>query len=134
MRILVCKNYEEMSKKAAQMILSQITLKPNAVLGLATGSTPVGMYKNLVDMYNNGIIDFSEVTTFNLDEYCDLPREHPESYYSFMHTNLFNHIDIKEENVNIRRFAEISPYCIKKTFSRLAKERYFRIYCYAVFH
>ena len=66
MRILVCKNYEEMSKKAAQMILSQITLKPNAVLGLATGSTPVGMYKNLVDMYNHGIIDFSEVTTFKV--------------------------------------------------------------------
>ena len=58
MRILVCKNYEEMSKKAAQMILSQVTLKPNSVLGLATGSTPIGMYKNLVEMYNNQVIDF----------------------------------------------------------------------------
>ena len=72
MRILVCKNYEDMSKKAAQMILSQVTLKPNSVLGLATGSTPMGMYKELVNMYKNSLIDFSEVTTFNLDEYLSL--------------------------------------------------------------
>lgn len=101
MRILVCKNYEEMSKKAAQMILSQITLKPNSVLGLATGSTPIGMYKNLVDMYNHGIIDFSEVTTFNLDEYYQLPRTNNQSYYYFMHDNLFNHINVRPQNVNI---------------------------------
>lgn len=101
MRILVCKNYEEMSKKAAQMILSQITLKPNSVLGLATGSTPIGMYKNLVDMYNHGIIDFSEVTTFNLDEYYQLPRTNDQSYYYFMHDNLFNHINVRPQNVNI---------------------------------
>lgn len=101
MRILVCKNYEEMSKKAAQMILSQITLKPNAVLGLATGSTPIGMYKNLVDMYNHGIIDFSEVTTFNLDEYYQLPRTNDQSYYYFMHENLFNHINIRPQNIHI---------------------------------
>lgn len=101
MRILVCKNYEEMSKKAAQMILSQITLKPNSVLGLATGSTPIGMYKNLVDMYNHGIVDFSEVTTFNLDEYYQLPITNDQSYYYFMHDNLFNHINVRPQNVNI---------------------------------
>ncbi|MGL4796609.1 MAG: glucosamine-6-phosphate deaminase [Paraclostridium sp.] len=101
MRILVCKNYEEMSKKAAQMILSQITLKPNSVLGLATGSTPIGMYKNLVDMYSHGIIDFSEVTTFNLDEYYQLPRTNDQSYYYFMHDNLFNHINVRPQNVHI---------------------------------
>lgn len=101
MRILVCKNYEEMSKKAAQMILSQITLKPNSVLGLATGSTPIGMYKNLVDMYNQGIIDFSEVTTFNLDEYYQLPRTNDQSYYYFMNDNLFNHINVRPQNVHI---------------------------------
>ena len=80
MRILVCKNYDEMSKKAAQMILSQVTLKPNSVLGLATGSTPIGMYNELVKMYNDKLIDFSEVSTFNLDEYYNLPKSSDQSY------------------------------------------------------
>ena len=75
MRIIVCENYEEVSKKAAQMILSQVTLKPNSVLGLATGSTPIGMYENLVSLNKKGDIDFSEVRTFNLDEYYKLPTE-----------------------------------------------------------
>lgn len=101
MRILVCKNYDEMSKKAAQMILSQVTLKPNSVLGLATGSTPVGMYKELVSMYNGNLIDFSEVKTFNLDEYYNLPKSNDQSYDYFMRDNLFNYINIKEENINI---------------------------------
>lgn len=101
MRILVCNNYEEMSKKAAQMIQSQITLKPNSILGLATGSTPVGMYKDLVKLYNSGIIDFSEVVTFNLDEYYNLPRSNDQSYYYFMKENLFNHVNIEEENIHI---------------------------------
>ncbi|WP_373600772.1 glucosamine-6-phosphate deaminase [Paraclostridium bifermentans] len=101
MRILVCKNYDEMSKKAAQIIASQVTLKPDSVLGLATGSTPIGMYKNLVKMYNDNELDFSDIKTFNLDEYYQLPRDNDQSYYYFMHENLFNHINIKEENVNI---------------------------------
>ncbi len=101
MRILVCKNYDEMSKKAAQIIASQVTLKPDSVLGLATGSTPIGMYKNLVKMYNDNELDFSDVKTFNLDEYYQLPRDNDQSYYYFMHENLFNHINIKEENINI---------------------------------
>lgn len=101
MRILVCKNYEDMSKKAAQMILSQVTLKPNSVLGLATGSTPMGMYKELVNMYKNSLIDFSEVTTFNLDEYYKLPITNSQSYHYFMHENLFNHINIKKDNIHI---------------------------------
>lgn len=101
MRILVCKNYDEMSKKAAQIIASQVTLKPDSVLGLATGSTPIGMYKNLVKMYNDNELDFSDVKTFNLDEYYQLPRDNDQSYYYFMHENLFDHINIKEENVNI---------------------------------
>lgn len=101
MRILVCKNYDEMSKKAAQIIASQVTLKPDSVLGLATGSTPIGMYKNLVRMYNDNELDFSDVKTFNLDEYYQLPRDNDQSYYYFMHENLFNHINIKEENINI---------------------------------
>lgn len=101
MRILVCKNYDEMSKKAAQMILSQVTLKPNSVLGLATGSTPVGMYKQLVKMYNDKQIDFSEISTFNLDEYYNLPKENNQSYDYFMKENLFNYINIPKENINI---------------------------------
>ena len=101
MRILVCKNYDEMSKKAAQIISSQVVLKSDSILGLATGSTPIGMYKNLVDMYNKGEIDFSEVKTFNLDEYYQLPKDNIQSYYYFMHENLFNHINIKKENINI---------------------------------
>lgn len=101
MRILVCENYDEMSKKAAQMLLSQVTLKPNSVLGLATGSTPIGMYKNLVQMYKDGVIDFSDVITFNLDEYYSLPRYNEQSYYYFMYDNLFNHININHQNIHI---------------------------------
>ena len=101
MRIIVCENYEEVSKKAAQMILSQVTLKPNSVLGLATGSTPIGMYENLVRLNKKGEIDFSEVRTFNLDEYYNLPKNNDQSYHYFMHKNLFDHINIKPENVHI---------------------------------
>jgi glucosamine-6-phosphate deaminase len=101
MKILVCKNYEEMSKRAAQIISSQVILKSDSILGLATGSTPIGMYKNLVEMYNKGEIDFCDVKTFNLDEYYQLPRDNDQSYYYFMHKNLFDHINIKEENINI---------------------------------
>ncbi|MCI6668013.1 glucosamine-6-phosphate deaminase [Romboutsia timonensis] len=101
MRIIVCENYEEVSKKAAQMILSQVTLKPNSVLGLATGSTPIGMYENLVKLNQKGEIDFSEVRTFNLDEYYNLPKNNDQSYHYFMHKHLFDHINIKPENVHI---------------------------------
>ncbi|MEG2246377.1 MAG: glucosamine-6-phosphate deaminase [Peptostreptococcaceae bacterium] len=101
MRILVCKNYDEMSKRAAQMLASQVILKSDSILGLATGSTPIGMYKNLVNMYKNGELDFSDVKTFNLDEYYKLPRDNNQSYYCFMHENLFNYINVKEENINI---------------------------------
>ena len=101
MRIIVCENYEEVSKKAAQMILSQVTLKPNSVLGLATGSTPIGMYENLVKLNKNGDIDFSEVRTFNLDEYYNLPKESDQSYHYFMYQNLFNHININPDNIHI---------------------------------
>ena len=93
MRIIVCENYQSLSKKAAQIIGSQMILKPNSVLGLATGSTPIGMYKNLIKMYEEGLIDFSKITTFNLDEYYNLPAENNQSYHYFMYDNLFNHIN-----------------------------------------
>ena len=89
MRIIVCENYEEVSKKAAQMILSQVTLKPNSVLGLATGSTPIGMYENLVSLNKKGDIDFK------------LPKENDQSYHYFMYKNLFDHININPENIHI---------------------------------
>jgi len=101
MRIIRTKNYDEMSRKAAAIISAQVLMKPDCVLGLATGGTPVGTYKNIVEWYNNGDLDFSEVTSVNLDEYRGLPREHQESYWSFMHRNLFDHVNIKPENINL---------------------------------
>ena len=101
MRIIRTKNYDEMSRKAAAIIAAQVIHKPNCVLGLATGGTPVGTYKNLVEWYKSGDLDFSEVTTVNLDEYRGLPREHRESYWSFMHRNLFDHVNIPQDRINL---------------------------------
>ncbi|MCY6485741.1 glucosamine-6-phosphate deaminase [Clostridium aestuarii] len=101
MRIIVTENYQEMSIKAAKVIASQITLKPDSILGLATGSTPVGMYKELINMYKNRELDFSTVKTFNLDEYYGLSEENDQSYHNFMRENLFVHINVKKENINI---------------------------------
>lgn len=101
MRVIVANDYEEMSKKAANIIASQIILKPNSILGLATGSTPIDTYRELIALYKNGIIDFSEVTSFNLDEYFELPKDNSQSYDYFMRTNLFNHINIDDDRVNI---------------------------------
>ena len=101
MRIIRTKNYDEMSRKAAAIIAAQVIHKPDCVLGLATGGTPVGTYKNLVEWYKSGDLDFSEVTTVNLDEYRGLPREHRESYWSFMHRNLFDHVNIPADRINL---------------------------------
>lgn len=94
MRIIITKNYEDMSQKAANIISAQIITKPNCVLGLATGSTPIGTYKVLVDRYNNGDLDFSTVSTVNLDEYRGLTHDNDQSYYYFMMNNLFKHVNI----------------------------------------
>ena len=101
MKIIRAKDYYDMSRKAANIISAQVIMKPNCVLGLATGGTPVGTYKQLVEWYNKGDIDFSEVTTVNLDEYRGLPKEHHESYWSFMHRNLFDHVNIRPEAINL---------------------------------
>ena len=101
MQIYRAKDYEDMSKKAANIIASQVVLKPDCVLGLATGSTPIGAYKNLVEKYEQGDLDFSQVTTVNLDEYKGLPRENDQSYYYFMHVNLFDHVNVKPENTHL---------------------------------
>ena len=100
MEIKVFENAEEIAVAAAELYKELLTEKPDAVLGLATGATPVPTYEKIIEMYNNGEISFKDVTTFNLDEYCDLDKNDKNSYYTFMHENLFNSVDIKEENVN----------------------------------
>lgn len=101
MRIILADNNEAMSKKAAAIVSSQIILKPDCVLGLATGDTPLGMYRELIKMYENKEVDFSDVTIFNLDEYCKLAREDTQSYYYYMNHNFFNHINVKKGNTYI---------------------------------
>ncbi len=101
MRIYKTKDYDALSRKAASVIAAQVTLKPDSVLGLATGSSPLGTYKYLIERFKDGELDFSEVKTANLDEYRGLTRENDQSYYYFMYHNLFQHININMENTNI---------------------------------
>ena len=101
MRIIETKDYNDMSKKAANILSAQVIMKPNCVLGLATGSTPIGTYDQLVEWYNKGDLDFSEVTTVNLDEYKGLPRTNDQSYYYFMHQHLFDRVNIDPERTNV---------------------------------
>ena len=101
MRIIKTKTYEEMSAIAAGIIGGQVLLKPNCVLGLATGSSPIGTYKDLVKSYEDGILDFSEVRTVNLDEYCGLDGTNPNSYRYFMNDNLFDHVNIDKANTHV---------------------------------
>lgn len=101
MRIICAKDYKEMSEMAADIIGAQILLKPDAVLGLATGSTPIGTYEELVRRYEAGRLDFGKIKTVNLDEYRGLTRDNDQSYYYFMHTHLFDHININKNNTNV---------------------------------
>ena len=91
---------EQIAVAVGNMIIEQINEKPDSVLGFATGASPVPTYQYLVKCYNEGKVSFKDMTTFNLDEYCDLPVEDKNSYFTFMHENLFNHIDVNEDNVN----------------------------------
>lgn len=106
MRVIISKNYKEMSRWAANHVAQRINeFKPTAkrpfVLGLPTGSTPLGTYKELINLYKAGKVSFANVVTFNMDEYIGIPEEHPESYHSFMWNNFFSHIDVKKGNVHI---------------------------------
>ena len=101
MKIICAKDYKDMSRKAANIISAQVIMKPNCVLGLATGGTPVGTYAQLVEWYNKGDLDFAEVTTVNLDEYRGLPKEHPQSYWYFMNENLFSKVNIDPAKTNL---------------------------------
>ena len=106
MRVIILKNREEIGKWSAYKIAKRIlkfnpTAEKPFVLGLPTGSTPLGTYKELINLYKEGVISFENVVTFNMDEYVGLSPEHEQSYHYFMYENFFNHIDIKKENINI---------------------------------
>lgn len=101
MRLILCENYEELSEQAAKLVASQIILKPDSVLGLATGQTPVGMYQNLVKMNKSGEIDFSNIKTFNLDEYYPIRQDNDQSYHYFMNENLFSKVNIDINKTHI---------------------------------
>lgn len=101
MKVIIANNYEEMSKIASKEIAKLLYVKPKAVLGLATGSTPEGVYKELIELYKLNRADFSEVTSFNLDEYRGLNGDHPQSYRYFMDTNLFNHVNIDKSKTHV---------------------------------
>ncbi len=101
MKIIRTKNYEEMSLEAAKILAAQIVLKPDAVLGLATGSSPIGLYDKLVEWNENGDLDFSAIRSVNLDEYCGLDGTNDQSYRYFMDTHLFNRVNIDKANTNV---------------------------------
>jgi len=101
MKLILCETYEEMSKRGAEIFIEQLKNKPDSVLGLATGSTPIGMYKELIKANKKGEIDFSKVKTFNLDDYYKIPRDNEHSYWATMRRNLFDDTNIKDENINI---------------------------------
>jgi glucosamine-6-phosphate deaminase len=101
MKIISTKDYEEMGVQAAKLIAAQVVQKPDCVLGLATGSSPISTYQNLIRWYEAGLLDFSQVRTVNLDEYRGLEPTHDQSYAYFMRTNLFDHINIEPANTNI---------------------------------
>lgn len=101
MLIIITKNYKEMSKRAAGIVVEEILKKPNLVLGLPTGETPVGMYKLLVKAYKARKISFSKIKCFNLDEYYPISRTNKNSYHYYMNKNFFNHVNVKKSNINI---------------------------------
>ena len=115
MELIVCKNYDECSKVAAGIFSEAISKNPNIILGLATGSSPIGTYKNLIKDYEEGKISFKNVKTYNLDEYVGISRDNEQSYYYFMNDNLFNHVDIDKNNIHV-------PYAKEGLYNESAKE------------
>ena len=101
MRIIQTENYEDMSARAAALIAAQVVARPESVLGLATGSTPIGIYRQLVQWNRTGMLSFARVRTVNLDEYCGLSAGHDQSYRYFMQVNLFDHVDVLPENTHV---------------------------------
>lgn len=122
MRIEVFKTKEQASKEAANIIIKDMILNPKITLGLSTGSTPVGVYNNLIEAYNNGFISFKEVTTFNLDEYIGIDRSHKQSYYTFMKENLFKHTDVNMNRVHLPNNDQNRIDEIAKEYNQLLRE------------
>ena len=119
MRICRATDYNDMSRKAAQIILAQIIMKPNCVLGLATGSSPIGTYKQLIEWYNKDELDFSEVTSINLDEYKGLSPEDPQSYRYFMNTHLFHRINISYDHTYVPDGTETDSHKACQAYNEL---------------
>lgn len=122
MNIIKAKDYQDMSRKAANIISAQIIMKPDCVLGLATGSTPIGTYAQLIDWYKKGDLDFSKVSTVNLDEYRGLKHSDPQSYYYFMHENLFRHVNIRESATHVPDGANPDAATACEEHERIIKE------------
>ena len=122
MRIYQAEDYKAMSRRAANIISAQVIYKPNCVLGLATGGTPVGLYKQLVDWYKKGDLSFAETRSVNLDEYLGLSPHHEQSYRYFMQVNLFDHIDIKPENTHVLDGLAKNPQAECTAYNRLIRD------------
>lgn len=100
MEVRIFKDKESLGEILGEVLISRVKAKPDLSFGFATGASPLPVYKNMIERFKKGEVSFKDITTFNLDEYCLLPKDDKNSYYSFMHENLFNHIDVKEENIN----------------------------------
>ena len=100
MKVIVLNSSAQVGEEVGKIFCDEVNAKHNAVLGLATGASPIPTYGYMTEQYRSGKVSFKDVRTFNLDEYCDLPKNHPNSFYSFMEENLFSKVDIKPENVN----------------------------------
>lgn len=122
MKLVIVKDYGEVSNKAADIIIELIKENHQANLGLATGSSPIGLYQRLISAYNEKIISFQEVKTFNLDEYVGISRNHPQSYFSFMQENLFKHIDINMDNVHLPDNDLTKLDTLAKDYNKLLKK------------
>lgn len=122
MKVIVCKNSDEMSKVAARIFAERIKKKPNIILGLATGGTPVKMYKELIRIHKDEGLDFSKVITFNLDEYLGITSEHDQSYRYFMNTNLFDHININKTNTHVLSGVAKDPAAECKAYEEAIKK------------
>lgn len=123
MKVIIEKNYDALSKKAAEIVKEEMMKKKNIVLGLATGSTPLGLYKELIRMHKEEGLDFSQVTTFNLDEYIGIAYDNPNSYHYYMENNLFKHINIDMDNTFVpdTNRDDLEDYC--KEYDKLIEEK-----------
>ena len=122
MKLIIVKDYQEVSKKAADIVIELIKENKEVKLGLATGSSPIGLYQNLIDAYQQKEISFQDVTTFNLDEYVGISRDHSQSYFSFMQENLFKHIDIDLDHVHLPDNDLDKISTIAKDYNKLLKK------------